>query len=525
VRVVRRHHSGHNARVVSEPFDAVVIGGGPAGAAAARLLALWGHSVRLLTRAGDRSRSLGESLPPSCERLFDLLGATQAINAAGFLRCTGNTVWWGEGATRTAAFVGGTTGWQVERRDFDALLLRLADSAGAEIVADASVRDVWLASAGGRPGPAVSLVDYVTGDQLRHEVGAAFVLDCSGRAGVVARRGYRVADATGTTLALTATWTRPDGWGLADPSHTLVETYADGWAWSVPVTRSTRYVTVMVDPRTTDGGTDRALAPRYERELAKTVALRVLLEDATRESAPWGCDASLYHAHTGGGPGVLLVGDAVSFIDPLSSYGVKKALASAWLAAVVVHTSLTNSSLAGVALDLFTAREREIHDASVRQSTTFFAEAAARHLHPFWTGRASAEEAVDDGSPSADVDVAELRDDAAVRAAFEGLRRAPRIRLRRGDQVRVEAKPALSEREVVLEDRLVLPTWPVNGRGIRFLRDVDLVRLVELAPGYEQVPDLFDAYIRCCPPVGCPEFLSVGPPPKGGSRRSVAWSC
>ncbi|MDA1092349.1 MAG: tryptophan 7-halogenase [Acidobacteria bacterium] len=509
MQVVWPQHTGHNARVVREVFDAVVIGGGPAGAAAARLLSLWGHSVRLVTRAADPSRSLGESLPPSCERLFDLLGVTQAINAAGFLRCTGNTVWWGEEATRTAAFASGTAGWQVERREFDALLLRLAGSAGAEIVADASVRDVRLAAASGRPGPSVSTVDYVTRDQQRHTVATAFVLDCSGRAGVVARRGYRVADPAGATLALAATWTRDDGWGLPDPSHTLVETYADGWAWSVPVTPSHRYVTVMVDPRTTDIGGDRALLSRYERELAKTVALRGLLRDATRANAPRGCDASLYHAHAGGGPGLLLVGDAASFIDPLSSYGVKKALASAWLAAVVVHTSLTNASLAGVALDLFTAREQEMHEASVTQASTFFAEAAERHLHPFWTGRAGVAEVVDDRGPSADLDVALLRDDPGVLAAFDGLRRAPRISLRRGDEVRMEAKPALREREVVLEERLVLPTWPLNGRGIRFLRDVDLVRLVALAPDHEQVGDLFEAYIRCCPPVSLPDFLGA----------------
>ena len=86
---------------------------------------------------------------------------------------------------------------------------------------------------------------------------------------------------------------------------------------------------------------------------------------------------------------MLLVGDAASFIDPLSSYGVKKALASAWLAAVVVHTSLTNSALAAVALDLFNQREREIHTAAVRQSAHFFADAATRHHYPFWTGRAT----------------------------------------------------------------------------------------------------------------------------------------
>ena len=50
------------------------------------------------------------------------------------------------------------------------------------------------------------------------------------------------------------------------------------------------------------------------------------------------------------GQGILLVGDAASFIDPLSSYGVKKACVSAWLAAVVVHTCLTNASLTSAAL-------------------------------------------------------------------------------------------------------------------------------------------------------------------------------
>ena len=244
----------------------------------------------------------------------------------------------------------------------------------------------------------------------------------------------------------------------------------------------------------------------HEREIGKTATPRRLLDGATRGTPAWGCDAFLYHAQTCGGPGVLLVGDAASFIDPLSSYGVKKALASAWLASVVVHTSLTNASLAGVALDLFNAREHEMHAASVRQSTQFFADAAARHLHPFWTGRAISG---DIGEPAADTDVNQLRRDPAVLSAFETLRQAPDIRLGRGDQLRIEARPAVTTREVVLQDRLVLPDWPPGGRGLRYLRDVDLVRLVELAPQHRQVPDLFEAYIRRCPPVSLPDFLGA----------------
>ena len=94
-------------------------------------------------------------------------------------------------------------------------------------------------------------------------------------------------------------------------------------------------------------------------------------------------------------------------------------------------------------------------------------------------------------------------------SAFETLRQAPDIRLRRGDQLRIEARPVVTTREVVLQDRLVLPDWPPGGRGLRYLRDVDLVRLVELAPDHRQVPDLFEAYIRRCPPVSLADFLGA----------------
>jgi hypothetical protein len=265
----------------------------------------------------------------------------------------------------------------------------------------------------------------------------------------------------------------------------------------------------MVDPRVTDLERGHAITACYEAELAKTSALRRLLDRATRVTAPRGCDASLYHAPTCGGPGVLLVGDAASFIDPLSSYGVKKALASAWLAAVVTHTSLTNSSLAGVALDLFTRREREIHAAATRQSTQFFADAATRHHHPFWTGRAAMDEPADPGTSAPEIDIDALRADPAVMTAFDTLRRGNGISLRRGDQLRVEARPALTTREVVMEGRLVLPDWPPTGHGVRFLRDVDLVQLVELAPDHRQVPDLYEAYNRRCAPVSLPDFLGA----------------
>ena len=492
------------------PVEVVVIGGGPAGAAAARLLAAWGHAVQVLAKPADDARALGESLPPSCRKLFDLIGVTGDVEAAGFLRSTGNTVWWGGRDPRAVRFAGDGVGWQVRRNELDRLLLRLAAQAGAAVETGAVVRQVDLPSAAHPAGAAESSTRYLAGGAAR-SLTARFVLDCSGRAGVVARHGFRRHAAGRTTLALTAVWSRRGGWGLDDESHTLVESYGDGWAWSVPVTAEQRYFTLMVDPRVTRLARSGPLAPCYEAELAKTAALGPLTAGASLDVEPWGCDASVYDARAYKAPGMLLVGDAGSFIDPLSSYGVKKALASGWLAAVAVHTALTDPALAGVALDLFDEREREMHGALERQSAELFAEAAGRHDHPFWTDRAEAgmPEAAPLAPPEPGVEA--LRRDPGVLAAFEALRRAPALRLRRGDRLGVVRRPAITARRIILEDRLVVPGWPDADadRGLRFLRDIDLVRVVELAPLHRQVPDLYEAYNRVCPPAPLPDFLGV----------------
>ena len=492
------------------PLDVVVIGGGPAGAAAARLLAAWGHSVQVLAKRGNDARTLGESLPPSCRKLFDLIGVAGEVEAAGFVRSTGNTAWWGGRGARAVPFADGGVGWQVRRSEFDRLLLRLAAQAGAAVQPGAVVRGVDLAPPSAPAGAAESTTRYLAGGAVR-SVRARFVLDCSGRAGVVARRGFRRHGAARTTLALAAAWSRPGGWGLDDESHTLVESYGGGWAWSVPVTAEQRYVTLMVDPRTARRPQRGPLGPWYDAELAKTAVLGPLTAGAALDAGPWGCDASVYDAHAYRAPGLMLVGDAGSFIDPLSSFGVKKALASGWLAAVAAHTALTDSALAGAALDLFDEREREMHAALERQSAGFFAEAAGRHDHPFWTGRAEAvmpaAEALAPAGPAVDA----LRRDPAVLAAFDALRRAPALRLRRGDRLAVVRRPAVTARRIVLEDRLAVPGWADAdaARGIRYLRGIDLLRVVELAPRHGQVPDLYEAYNRVCPPAPLPDFLGA----------------
>src|SRR5204863_6815948 len=74
---------------------------------------------------------------------------------------------------------------------------------------------------------------------------AQYVLDCSGRAGVVARRGLRRSDSPDRTLAIVAEWECGD-WPADESTQTTVESYRDGWAWSVALSPKSRQCTVLI---------------------------------------------------------------------------------------------------------------------------------------------------------------------------------------------------------------------------------------------------------------------------------------
>lgn len=437
--------------------DAIVIGGGPAGCASARLLALWGHRVRLVARPPDAARGLAESLPPSTHRLLAQIGVLDSIERGGFYRSTGNTVYWASREPRVESFDG--LGFQVFRPDLDRLLIEAASGAG---------------------------VDVVMSDGNLQTSGVPVVLDCSGRAGVLGRR-YRIPQPEHRTVALVGVWRRANGWPLPDETHTVVETFDRGWAWSVPTSRDVRHIGVMLER----GGD-------YADGMARTHAMRRLADGASLERT-FACDASLYRSERYAGDGFFLVGDAGSFIDPLSSFGVKKALASAWMAAVAAHTCLIDPSRGDAAIGFFDAWERRVYDDHLRRSRDFARLAAEAHPHPFWASRASVAVAQPLDEPDAD-----------LRQAFERIKDADEIEFAIADAVRFERQPVIRGNEIVLERAFA-------GRGVnesdgpgglRFAADVDLVALAEIACRHRRVPDVYDAYCRTLVPAPLPNIVS-----------------
>ena len=458
--------------------DVAILGAGPSGASAARLLASWGQSVVVLARTPSRE-SMAESLPPSAAKLLDRVGVLGTVESAGFLRSTGNTVRWGATQTRVEMFPGGALGYQLRRDVFDRALLDEATGAGATVLDDVSARDISEPD-----GDGYREIAY-DGPGGRQTVRARWVLDCSGRTGIVARRGWRTQTTAARTLAVVGIWESSPRWELANETHTIVESYDAGWAWSIPVSAQQRYVTVMIDPGHTSIGAGAELAATYADALSRTTAMRELIKQGSLAGAPWARESSPYAFDRAGDDGLLLVGDAASFVDPLSSFGIKKALASAWLAAVVVRAALRDRTVTPHALDLYESREREMHLELQRRAEELSRDAAAAHSSGFWSDRTGS-------ATEADLQLS-AASTATIKEAFEDIRRRPHVAFRRADAVELQSRAIVRGNDLAILPHLVIPSMP---RAVRFLRNVDVVDLTELAPSFDQVPDLYEAYNR-----------------------------
>ncbi|HSG08348.1 MAG TPA: tryptophan 7-halogenase, partial [Longimicrobiales bacterium] len=343
---------------------------------------------------------------------------------------------------------------------------------------------------------------------------APWIVDATGRHGLLAR-AWREPDRSTTTLALVRRWRRPGGWPGAYAGQTLVESYDEGWAWSVPLSDEARCFTVMVDHRTSEfAGGD--LAALLDAELGKAPHLLALLEGAAPDGDAWACPASLYTSSRFAESGLLLVGDAGSFIDPLSSYGVKKALASGWLGAVAVHTALIDPAMTDEALAFFDARERDVYRQYRRASAAFFQGAAEVYGTPYWRSRAEAALSAGAGTtlPSgtrADPDDVPFPGDAdvpegEVRAAFEVLKSLPTLAAVPGPDLRTRRRAAIEGLRIVRTDHLATDVHPA---GLRYVRGVSLLRVLELAERHTDPAGLWQAYNQVAPPVSLPDFLTA----------------
>jgi halogenation protein CepH len=334
-----------------ETFDVIVVGGGPAGSTAAAFVAMQGYRVLLLEREASPIYKIGESLlPPTIHGICAMLGVSDEIKNAGFVRKLGGTFQWGKSKepwtfswTQSPRFQTSTSyAYQVERMKFDLILLNNARRKGVDVrerhrVLGPALEDGKVAG--------VEILD----DAGEHRiVRCSYVIDASGSTSALARHvSERVGSPFFRNIAVFGYYL--NGKRMPEPcsGNIFCAAFDRGWFWYIPLSPTLTSVGAVIGEEYSDilqQGPAAALADL----IAGCGSIRDMLSNATRvPEGPYGevrvrKDYSYCHAKFWR-PGLVVIGDAACFVDPVFSSGVHLATYSGLLAARSVNTLLGGS--------------------------------------------------------------------------------------------------------------------------------------------------------------------------------------
>lgn len=315
--------------------DVLVIGAGPAGAAAAAVLAEAGRRVTVIEKADGPGYKVGESLLPYCWYPLERLGLVEKIRASSFQVDKNSVQFVSLTGRRSQPYYffqhrdhPSSRTWQVERRGFDTLLVKNARAKGADV--RFGVRATGLLREDGR----VVGVSATQGDRSI-ELRATMTIDASGRDTFSQHEnGWRVPDPALNKIAI---WSYFEGAkrdeGLDAGATTVAYLPDKGWIWYIPLPD---HVSVGVvgsadylyrDGRNgRDGSGGRDIEAIFDRECQLQPWVRDHLEEARRVAPCRVTSDFSYRSMHCGEDGLTLAGDAFSFIDPVFSSGVMLAL-------------------------------------------------------------------------------------------------------------------------------------------------------------------------------------------------------
>jgi flavin-dependent dehydrogenase len=324
--------------------DVIVIGGGPAGATVATLVADRGHAVTLFERERFPRYHVGESLIPETFWVLERLGILPTMREGVFVEKHSVQFVSEEGKLSAPFYFAdykdheSSRTWQVTRREFDHLLLDNARAKGVDVHEGVRVLEVLF-----EDGRAVGVR---TADEagVERTIRARVVVDAAGQSTVIQDRlGLRQWDPDLKKAAVWTYWKGARRESGRDAGATLVLQLKDkkGWFWYIPLADDVTSVGVVADHEYLfQGRASKDPAAVYAEEVARCPGLVPRLAGAERTEPFRVAKEYSYRSRQVAGDGWVLVGDALGFLDPLYSSGILLALKSGALAADAIHAGI-----------------------------------------------------------------------------------------------------------------------------------------------------------------------------------------
>src|SRR5262245_61786191 len=305
----------------TEHFDVVVIGGGPGGSTVATFVAMQGNRVLLLEKQRLPAYKIGESLlPATIHGICAMLGISEELKQANFVRKNGGTFRWGRNPVPwTFAFaqssqIQGPTSYayQVERSRFDLMLIENAMRKGVDVRQAHSVLELQ------REGDRFEGVVYSDEAGQTGLARARYIVDASGHQTPFARQvGERVYSKYFQNIAIFGYFLNAKRMPPPNEGNIFCAAFQDGWFWFIPLSDTLTSVgAVVAKEHAAKLKTSREEA--LESFAAACQPIKDLLATATRVTeGQYGevrvrkdysyCNTKFW------APGLVLVGDAACF--------------------------------------------------------------------------------------------------------------------------------------------------------------------------------------------------------------------
>ncbi len=341
---------------MTRAYDAVIVGGGPAGSSAARTLAARGHRVCVIDKSPfPRDKLCGGLVTLRSKKLFETI-FERSWDDSLFIERNGVTFY--DHTTRIGAIENYSRLFLTMRFDFDAHLLGHAKTAGAEAILGTRIDDIDTAKC------EIVLPD---GERISYR----YLIGCDGVNSSVARALYgRPFDPAYVGFALECEVPYDRVKGDVPLPEVSFGTARWGYGWVFPKKKT---LTVGI------GGFHRS-NPDMKGELDRYMKGRGVDASGIKIKGhfiPFGA----FHKPPGRG-NVLLCGDAAGFVDSLSGEGIGYAMQSGHAAACAVSDALKANAPA----DALTAYTKDVAPITraIRQSNIARCFVYAKRMEPIF---------------------------------------------------------------------------------------------------------------------------------------------
>jgi len=343
--------------------DVIIIGGGPAGCAAALALLRRKYSVALIATPNHKQRPT-ETAAPALRQLLRSLDASEALAACE--PCYGILSAWGREFPALKPAIADPNGhaWFIHRARFDESLQRAVRERGGE----------WLAE---EAQCLVTDADSVSILTETKPVRARWVVLATGSPASAAMLTGQKANQLDSLIAF---WAHIPA--QLQERLLFVEPADLGWWYLCPADGPSAMACFVTDPLSA-----RSLSPSQTsawNELFQATRLSWQFPGERRTEQIHAALTGLAALHEKHGPRWIAVGDAAMKLDPLGSSGTVTALDSGQRAAHAIAHALQGNS---VGLDRYGHWANGLVEEFTRQRRHHYASEARRHADGFWSQR------------------------------------------------------------------------------------------------------------------------------------------